>query len=466
MKKKPRLIILLTCVALFFLIAPYIVMYSMGYRIDFETWKIAATGGIYVRTYPQADQITVDSKINKKPGMFANSVFVQDLMPKEHSVLIKKDGYFDYTKTLEVKEKEVTKIENIILFKTAISYDKLLENALSFSVSPDKKNILAENANTKSLDFSYFSVSSPKDIKTYSLPLRYTSVLEIKWSDDSNKALIKTSNTTNGTAYYIIDFSKETQQTTPLSYLSASSENISFNPQDSAQFFYTKNNTLYLVKNSKATTLIKNLLDYKFYNGNIVWLSLDGDLNKSDFAGKTTETLSVWNINKDYINPLDYKIDIVAGKIFLVKSDSLFRYNSETKSLEYLDPRVTNYKLLSSPDGENIISYNNSEIYLYNYELSEENKTGEKSVKLFSSNYPETITNCFWLSNDYIIFEVGNKIIISEIDYRGNINAVELSKNYEPSASSKNPEVFFNSQDNKVYILNGDILYSSEKLTP
>lgn len=437
-------------------------MYSMGYRIDFENRKITATGGIYTRTYPQADEIIVDSKITKKPGMFANSVFVQDLLPRQHSVLIKKEGYFDYTKTLEVNEKEVTKIENIILFKTEISYNKLIENAISFSVSPDQKNILIENSNTKSLDFSYFSILSPSNIKTYSLPLKYTDVLEIKWAEDSSKALVKTRSSTNSTAYYIVDFTKETQQNSSLSYLTAGLENINFNPQDSSQIFYTKNNTLYFVKNNKAAVLIKNVLDYKFYNGSIVWLSLEGDLNKSDLSGKTTETLSSWNLNKNYFNPANYKISIVPGKIFLTKSDSLFEYNSEAKALESINPIINNYKLLQSPDNKNIIFYNTSEIYLY--PLNGDSK--EEHSKLFSANYPETITNCFWLNNDYIIFESGNKIIISEIDYRGNINAIQVPQNYEPSPSSKTPEMFFNTQDNKVYILNGDILYSSEKLTP
>ena len=117
MNSKTRLIILLLCVVCFFTASPIIVAYSMGYRFDFERMKIVATGGIYVRTFPTADSITIDSKIAVKPGIFSNSIFVQSLLPKNHSVLVQKTGYYDYLKTLPTEENQVTKLENILLFK-------------------------------------------------------------------------------------------------------------------------------------------------------------------------------------------------------------------------------------------------------------------------------------------------------------------------------------------------------------
>ncbi|MGD0577154.1 MAG: hypothetical protein ABSA74_03715, partial [Candidatus Staskawiczbacteria bacterium] len=75
MTKKTRLIILLSCVACFVIIAPILVAYSEGYRFDFEKDKIVATGGIYVRTFPAADKIIIDSDISEKPGLFLNYIF-------------------------------------------------------------------------------------------------------------------------------------------------------------------------------------------------------------------------------------------------------------------------------------------------------------------------------------------------------------------------------------------------------
>jgi len=148
MTKKTRLIILIVCVVLFFVVAPVLVMYSMGYRYDFAKAKIVATGGIYVRTFPTADQISIDSAKAQKPSIFANSVFTQNLMPGDHSVLIKKEDYYDYYKTLPVLEKEVTKIENIILFKKNIKFELLTDATKSPFLEknrPEKFAIVTNN---------------------------------------------------------------------------------------------------------------------------------------------------------------------------------------------------------------------------------------------------------------------------------------------------------------------------------
>lgn len=148
MTRKTRLTLLILCVVLFVAFAPYIVLYSLGYRIDFKKEKIVATGGIYVRTFPAADQITIDSKISDKPGMFSNSIFVQSLMPKTHTVLVQKAGYFDYYKTLPVQENEVTKIENVLLFKKDISFATVTDATTSpFLLATQQEKYYIKNNN-------------------------------------------------------------------------------------------------------------------------------------------------------------------------------------------------------------------------------------------------------------------------------------------------------------------------------
>ena len=131
MTKKTRSLILVLCVVLFFIIAPYIIIYSLGYRIDFEQKKIVITGGIYVRALPLGSDVIVDSKIKNTTSFLSPTVFVQNLLPKQHSILIKKGGYYDYKKNLEVKEKEVVKLEQVILFKEKILFDILTDKTNS-----------------------------------------------------------------------------------------------------------------------------------------------------------------------------------------------------------------------------------------------------------------------------------------------------------------------------------------------
>ena len=459
MRKKIRLIILAICVILFFILAPYIVLYSMGYRVDFINKKIVATGGIYVRSYPLANQIIIDSKIEGKPGMFLNAFFVQNLLPKNHNVLVKKTGYFDYQKNIPVIENQVTKLENILLIKQNISFNLLAGNINYFSVSPDGKNILTAGPGTKSIGFEYFSLSNLNQKKNYSLPLQNAEIVDIKWSDNSGVALIKIQKYSD-ISYYIFDSSKTSQQTLALAYLDKNSQQIAFNPQNTAQLFYIENKILYSLKQNKPSAVIKNLLTYKILGNNILWLSSDGFLQQSDISGKLIQKITE---EKIVVNPAEnYEIIDSFEKTFLKKNNALLLLDNESKNFKDFNAPIDNYNLLFSPDGKNMVYFNNSEIYLYSFSETSE----KKNVKLFFANSQETISKCFWVNNDYIIFESGNKIIISEIDYRGNINAVEVSQNYEKSADSKNPKIYYNGRDTKIYILNGNSLFSSEKITP
>ncbi len=125
MKRKTRLIILLICVVLFLVVVPYIVLYSVGYRVDFENQKIVATGGIYVRVFPTGVDVSIDNGAIDTTGYFYSSVFVQNLLPGVHHVSITKEEYYNYQKNLLVEENEVTKLENVTLFKKDIGFQAL-----------------------------------------------------------------------------------------------------------------------------------------------------------------------------------------------------------------------------------------------------------------------------------------------------------------------------------------------------
>ena len=114
MTKRVRTILFSICAILFFLIAPTITLYSMGYRIDFDSKKIVQTGGFYFKVSPKNVQILIDEKIEKKTDIFFGSILIKNLLPKEYKVQIKKEGYLPWEKTLEIKERGVTEAKNKI----------------------------------------------------------------------------------------------------------------------------------------------------------------------------------------------------------------------------------------------------------------------------------------------------------------------------------------------------------------
>jgi hypothetical protein len=411
----------------------------MGYRLDFEKMKITATGGIYVRTFPAADKITIDSNISEKPGIFSNAIFVQSLLPNSHTVLVQKTGYFNYSKTLPVQEKEVTKLESVLLIKNSATFSNLASKIDYFSPSQNGQYAITKSATTS---YSYFSFSSPKQSKTFSIANQGTTA--IKWSDDSSKALISIKNNTSN-YYYLFDSSLPKPAALRLAFLDYLAQQISFNPQDSSQIFFIKSKTLYSEKANKNTALIKNVLAYKISNNNILWLSTDGSLNSSDISGKLIDQMTAKNIKLNSLNLYSF-----SGKTFLQTNGSFSLLDPAAKTLENITPVANDYKIIISPDSKNMVYWSADKIYIYSFET--------KKIHLLSSG--SAINYCQWLNNDYVIFTQGDKIMISEIDYRGNINIVS------PLSSANISNMFYNSQDGKIYILANKTLLETEKIIP
>ena len=400
MTQKNRLIIVLIYAVLFLVITPYIILHSLGYRVDFANKKIVATGGIYVRVLPQGTDIIIDSKINNKTGLFSNSIFVQDLLPKQHNILIKKDGYLDYQKKLLVKEKEVTKLENVILFKQKIIFDAIKNGVDYFSFAPDNNKLLIAKTENNEIGFKIVNLSSDQK-QNFSIPTKdRLDNFSIKWSDDSKKNLISIKDDN-----FIVEPFLAVATITPLPLIKNSRE-VSFNPQNSDQIFFIKDKNLY--SNKQTLPVIKNIITYQITNQNIIWLSYDGFLYNYDIAGKTNEKISsqIFSVKKSS----SYKIKNISGMLFLQENESLFLLNEKSKIIESFYSPVKDIKI--SPDGQKILYFNNNEV-LYSLLI-------EKQDKIYLIKIPENINDCYWLNSDYFIFESKakdgkNKIIDSNV---------------------------------------------------
>ncbi len=155
MTKKTRTILFILVVILFLLAAPSLILYSQGYRFDLETKKVVQTGGLYFRILPRGAQVYVNGELKDETSLFTISSLIKNLIPKKYSVEIKKDGYYPWQKTLEVREKQVTEAKNVILFPqnpnfTEVStsteeIETIVGNLLVSDLSPDQKKLLEYN---------------------------------------------------------------------------------------------------------------------------------------------------------------------------------------------------------------------------------------------------------------------------------------------------------------------------------
>ena len=132
MTKRARTILFFICALLFLIIAPTIVLYSMGYRFDFDSKKIVATGAFYLKVWPKKAEIYLGSKQKKKTDFFFGSAYIDNLLPKKYEIEVRKKGFHLWRKTLEIEEGRVTELKNIYLIPKDLSFVNAVNNIDNF----------------------------------------------------------------------------------------------------------------------------------------------------------------------------------------------------------------------------------------------------------------------------------------------------------------------------------------------
>lgn len=95
----------------FIVCTPVIVLFSLGYDFDRESKTFSKTGAIEFVTQPEDACITIDGKLlqNKTPHT------ERDMLPKEHIILIEKEGYFPYKTSVDVKSAMVSEFDIVLI---------------------------------------------------------------------------------------------------------------------------------------------------------------------------------------------------------------------------------------------------------------------------------------------------------------------------------------------------------------
>ena len=450
MTKKARTILFSVCAILLFSIAPTITLYSMGYRIDFDSKKIVQTGGFYFKILPKNIQILIDGKIKKKTDIFFGSILIKNLLPKEYKVKIEEEGYFPWEKNLKIEEKVVTEAKNIVLIPGKPRFEILGNGIENFFFSPDgKKFVLKDKEGLKLFD-------TEKKIENYLIEAKSKEGNEkIVFSPDSQKILLKIDS-----KFKLLDLTKFPPSLTDLDFLDPEIKEIAFHPKDSRKIFLLKNGEIFEadLEKKKEISFEKDVLTYKISAGFIYYLDNTGFLFKTDFSQKIKEKVNerVFPIKEG----ANYQIEIFGNFIFLKNGETLYLFDPDSNSFEKFFEPVKSLEV--SPDFKKIAFFNEHEIWLFFLENSFDQPWKKAKEKVFLTRFSEKIGDLFWFTAHYLIFNTDSTIKIVEIDDRDGLNIYDLPTQVE----FKEPKIFFNDFNKKVYLLSEGNLYISEKLLP
>lgn len=134
MTLKKRRIILALCILLFLLAVPFVLLYTAGYRWD-SKFQLYKTGGLYVSSPLSDSQIFVNDKLEKETNILQSGLFLQGLKPGKYSILITKEGYWPWSKNLQIKTQFVTEARAILMPKEPKGTILLRENYSPLEVS-------------------------------------------------------------------------------------------------------------------------------------------------------------------------------------------------------------------------------------------------------------------------------------------------------------------------------------------
>jgi hypothetical protein len=441
MTKKTRTILFLICLFLFLLIAPSIIFYSQGYRIDIDPpaggIKITQTGGLFLKIIPKQVEVFIDGKLKKKTDFFFGSALIENLLPKKYKIQIKKEGYYQWEKNLGIREKEVTEAKNIVLIPENPNFSILTKEVKDFWFSPDEKRIILFEENPsaggeKSWALKLFDLE--RNVKSHLIeekdiysklhtplppsrlggPLE-VDLLELEFSPDSKEISLEV-----GLKEQIKYFTLEIEEIPPV-----------------------------LTESEEPSPPFENALTYKADEQDIYYLNNLGHLFKN--VERLTE--KPFPIKQE----IEYALEIFQKFIFLQESQTLYQFNPDLKSFEKFFEPIKDLKI--SPDYKKLVYFSDYEIWiLFLKEIGglPQRKAGEQ---LFLIRFSEEIKDCFWLNSNYLIFNAANKIKIAEIDDRDKINIADLGE-------FKNPRIYWNRNYKKLYLLAEGNLYRSESLLP
>ena len=402
MEKTLRKITVSAFFILFFILAPLLTAYSLGYRYDFSNGNIQKNGAFYVKSYPRGAEIFVDNEKNKSK----TPTQVINVLPGEHELTITKDTYASWTKNLDIYSGETTFAEDIVLFledrtKTTLGSgsDKLLLNK-----NKDKYAFLDINQQLLITD-----VEQAKIFEIETLDRDYELM---DWSSDNQQILLR-----DGSKYFSFNIDQKKLNAIPIPDVD---KMIWENNSDS--LLYLKNNKLYRHHHKAAwnsSGQADELLDIQHYINDFTikdkWLIIQYTFDKNNFIQQLDKnTLEI----KQVINNVNLgKLDVLLAE----DNYLIFTLGSKLYIKNIFRDLIVIPITIAHLYGEKLLMTNGHEIIIFNY---------EEDLQDLIDRLSNIVADVFWHPNgSYFVSEINDNTTLTELDGRDKRNNIELLNN-------------------------------------
>ena len=430
-----------TLIFLFFIIAPAIALYSMGYRLSKDSNDgaiLTSTGGVRINTRIPY-KITINDKFESKSPLLKVGLGPQDL-----DVVLSLSGYQSWAKKISIKPSLVQLISEVTLFPEKPKLEKFTDLSLANNINrvpdassliytsytPQESGLWLLNLDTKLRKRITDSVSlGGLDNQDYS---------DFVWDAAGTTLAFKTS--INNIFQYFVVINVDTNPiifniTNLIPVADVIANPVKVISLDTDRLFFTQAGSVYEIRQQFSTIsepLVGDIKQYSFINNNLYYTS-NKDMSKN--------LIRIYNIDTKQNTAIDIP-DIVVSKVFVSPSQGhiILLDDNQQAWLKSLGDKTPEFNKISelkykdvqfSVDSKKALlkgEYALSKLYLDTLEGYKSRFEGDLD-NLYTSE--DIITKAeFWEPNsEYIIFIENNTLKIVESDTRGSINSYTLLKN-------------------------------------
>lgn len=381
-------------------IVVYIVLFSLGIKIDWQNLNLEQTGILSIKTDPAGAKIIID-------GQETGSVTPQKLrwiLPGRYQVTLIKDGYQPWQKQVEIKPGLVTELKNFSFFLESPRSEKILDSSLILTDDSPATGYFLK----KDRQLWFYSLSPRRERKIFNFKYQIKSVTagpELKQAIINQKRLISLLD-----GRYLVNLKKEL----------AGFDDFQFRPGTNNYLIAVKNNYLYQIR---INDLLKTkLLDFKKYRS----YQIEADRILAISREKPFRLISInWRGKKNELatekleiatNSQRSKKEIYLKMLELVKFDKDIYFKDKDQNFYIIDNKVLYplssqiRNLKSTAENGLIITDNLNNLLLINNPDSFQSRE-----RILVDRSSQRVADFQLLDQNYIVYLTEGKIYVSAI---------------------------------------------------
>ncbi|MBD3207887.1 MAG: hypothetical protein GF370_00310 [Candidatus Nealsonbacteria bacterium] len=433
MTRTGRKIIFFLLFVAFFLLAPTLILYSQGYRWDFEEQRLTQTGGIFLKVIPKQTRVYVNEKLTKKTDFLFGSVLIENLLPKEYNIQVRKTGFSTWEKNLQVEEKTVTEAKNVLLFPQSPHFNFIQKEIDQLWFSPDGKEAIWKE-----------EAEEEWALKLYDLNNQLKSHLVTEKDFSRQGAEIKS-----------LEFSPFDRNVSLLCEIEGELKSFTLDLGRTPPRITENEETDQETEIPGPIPSFRHIITYGEQNNNYYYLDATGTIYRINASSLQEEKIAELPSPVPEIETGE--ITFISGFIFLKGGGSFYQTFPEEKKIEKLSQNFQALKV--SPDNKKMAYFSGHEIKVLFLEETDSQPKRQKGEDIFLVRLSEQIKDLFWLNSEYLIYNSEGGIQIIEIDNRDGVNIVKI-------AEFQDSQMVWKPEQESVYVYANQSLWFSQPLLP